>query len=290
MSSRVPSLPLLRTPVEVPPTSCPFDIGQGIVCLGSCFAEAVGERFVEARLDALVNPLGPLYTPLAMARVMSPEAQPQAVEGPRGWHTWLTSTSLTRPTQAEATEAAARALAGLRQALLSARHLVLTLGTNHAYRLASSGLVVSNCHKHPAREFVEETHSVSAMTEALLGVLEPLHDANPQLTVTLTVSPYRYAKYGFHGNNLSKAALLLTTRELTARHPGWMQYFPAYEIVLDELRDYRFFADDMLHPSPQAVQYVWRRLHDSWFTPALQSHILEAERQRRHEAHRPIIS
>ncbi len=262
--SDFPSAPAaqFRTVVLLPPPLRRLEVGDRSVFLGSCFAESVGAMFAEARLNALVCPLGPVYCPASLVCLMEAEHTREAVEGATGWHTWLSDTTFTRETKEESLKDTQTALDRLRTALGEADNLFLTLGTNHTYRLRSTGEVVVNCHKHPQREFSEEVQGVEEMTEALDNALLSLRKRNPRLTVTLTVSPYRYTKYGMHESNLSKATLLLTVEALCRRHPLWVQYFPAYELVVDELRDYRFYADDMLHPSPVAVRYVWQRLHE----------------------------
>ncbi len=282
-----PTDTLFRTPVKVPAPLRKLGLSDRSVFLGSCFAENVGSIFSASGLQALVCPLGPVYSPAALVRLLTKGEALEAVDGPMGWHTWLSDTKYTRPTREAALCEAQRALNALHAALCEADHLFLTFGTSHTYRLLSSGEVVVNCHKHPQREFTEQEQSVDEMTEALDTVLCSLRERNPKLLVTLTVSPYRYAKYGFHRNQLSKAALLLTADALQRRHPEWVQYFPAYEMVMDELRDYRFYADDMLHPSPQAIRYIWQRLHE-WMDDDLVAHLQQWERKERALAHRPI--
>lgn len=146
------------------------------------------------------------------------------------------------------------------------RVAVLTLGTNHVYRLKATGEIVDNCQKRPQRLFEEEELGVEQCADYLQRAVETLAGRDPCVRVILTVSPIRYAKYGFHGSQLSKATLLLAADRLARRDPR-CDYFPAYEIVNDELRDYRFYADDMLHPSPLAVQYIYERFAEAYFTP-----------------------
>ena len=141
----------------------------------------------------------------------------------------------------------------------------LSLGTNHVYRLRSTGEIVDNCQKRPQSLFTEEQLSVEECAGYLSQAVDQLVSRNPAAQVVLTVSPIRYAKYGFHGSQLSKAVLLLAADQLAAARPD-VTYFPAYEIVLDELRDYRFYQPDMLHPSPQAVEYIWEVFTEHFFS------------------------
>ena len=146
------------------------------------------------------------------------------------------------------------------------RVVFLTLGTNHVYRLRESGEIVDNCQKRPQNLFLEQELTVGECTDFLLQAVGELQQRRPDVRVVVTVSPIRYAKYGFHGSQLSKATLLLAVDELCALRPC-ASYFPAYEIVQDELRDYRFYQPDMLHPSAQAVEYIWERLAELYLSP-----------------------
>lgn len=137
----------------------------------------------------------------------------------------------------------------------------LTLGTNHVYRLKETGEIVDNCEKRPQTLFIEEELTVDECAAYLEQAIALLRNKNPNIHIVLTVSPIRYRKYGYHGSQLSKATLLLATRKVVGA-----SYFPAYEIVNDELRDYRFYAEDMLHPSGQAVEYIWQRLQETYLS------------------------
>ena len=149
----------------------------------------------------------------------------------------------------------------------SFKTVFLTLGTNHVYRLKETGEIVDNCQKRPASLFTEEELSVDECADYLQQTIDILRRMNPEIHIVLTVSPIRYRKYGYHGSQLSKATLLLAVEKLV-RNIGSprVSYFPAYEIINDELRDYRFYQEDMLHPSQQAVDYIWERLVEIYFS------------------------
>ena len=146
----------------------------------------------------------------------------------------------------------------------------LTLGTNHVYRLKETGEIVDNCEKRPQSLFTEEELTVDECAGYLEKAVALLRKRNPDVHIVLTVSPIRYRKYGYHGSQLSKATLLLATRQVAGTN-----YFPAYEIVNDELRDYRFYAEDMLHPSAQAVEYIWQRLSETYLSDDAKAFIQE---------------
>ena len=165
---------------------------------------------------------------------------------------------------------------------------VLTLGTNHVYILKETGEIVDNCRKRPQRLFREELLTVDVCLGYLSRAVETLLSRNPDVRVVVTVSPIRYAKYGFHGSALSKAVLLLAADRLVAAYPDVVEYFPAYEIVNDELRDYRFYAEDMLHPSQQAVAYIWERFAEAFFSEDTRRFLEEWRPIKEALAHRPF--
>lgn len=165
---------------------------------------------------------------------------------------------------------------------------VLTLGTNHVYILKETGEIVDNCRKRPQRLFREELLTVDVCLDYLSRAVETLLSRNPDVRVVVTVSPIRYAKYGFHGSALSKAVLLLAADRLVAAYPDVVEYFPAYEIVNDELRDYRFYSEDMLHPSQQAVAYIWERFAEAFFSEDTRRFLEEWRPIKEALAHRPF--
>lgn len=165
---------------------------------------------------------------------------------------------------------------------------VLTLGTNHVYILKETGEIVDNCRKRPQRLFREELLTVDVCLDYLSRAVETLLSRNPDVRVVVTVSPIRYAKYGFHGSALSKAVLLLAADRLASMYPDVVEYFPAYEIVNDELRDYRFYAEDMLHPSQQAVAYIWERFAEAFFSEDTRRFLEEWRPIKEALAHRPF--
>lgn len=154
-------------------------------------------------------------------------------------------------------------------------YAILTLGTNRVYILKESNEIVDNCRKQPQNLFREEQLSIEECVNYLTLAIDRLIELNKDIKIIVTVSPIRYAKYGFHGSQLSKATLLLASQQLLERYPDRVEYFPAYEIVNDELRDYRFYAADMLHPTEQAVDYIWERFSDTYFSQSTTDFIAE---------------
>lgn len=284
-------LPLMRTPVDVGRPLRLVGLGDRNVFLGSCFAEHIGQCFQDNLLPTLVNPLGVLYNPVSIARLVEWEGPTHArdyiYEGEM-WHTWLGSTLLSRPTEDACRQATDQALAQLHDALDEADNLFLTLGTSRCYQYCRTGEIVANCHRVASREFNEVEPEVEELVEVMSDMLTALRRRNGRLQVVLTVSPYRYQKYGFHQSQLSKARLLLCADALCRRFADWVAYFPAYELVVDELRDYRYYAADMLHPSDQAVDYVWQRFVANWMDSDVRTWLERWRPLSQALAHRPL--
>lgn len=165
---------------------------------------------------------------------------------------------------------------------------VFTLGTNHVYVERATGEIVDNCQKRPQREFEERELTVEECVDALREAITLLRQANPKINVIITVSPIRYAKYGYHGSQLSKAVLLLAADKVIKEEGERVYYFPAYEIVNDELRDYRFYKADMLHPNEQAVEYIWEQLVATCFSAEAKQFLEEWRPIKEALAHRPF--
>lgn len=244
--------------------------------MGSCFADNIGRRFKDEMFRATVNPFGVMYNPASILHTV------------------------------ERTDVAPRVA-------------VFTLGTNHVYILRETGEIVDNCQKRPHRLFEERELTVEECKDYLLRAVNILRERRPDVKVIITVSPIRYAKYGFHGSQLSKATLLLAADQLIkettlnressiGKESGISKessfskdvslneeqggavvtYFPAYEIVNDELRDYRFYADDMLHPSSVAVEYIWQRMVETFFSDEAKTFLREWAPLKKGFSHRPL--
>ena len=271
---------LFRTKVDVPKWDNPIQASDHVVFLGSCFAQYIGERFQSFGLHALCNPLGVLYNPESIrlqvhAALHTEEVIIPIFQTEKEWRSWWAGTQISGTSEQECRNVVEGALQMLRLSLLSADYLFVTLGTSVCYRLQANGSVVANCHKAPHSWFREDWLSLSACADALKALISDLHRENPKLKVIFTISPFRYAKYGFHGNQVAKSTLVLAVEEVMKAYPEQVSYFPAYEIVLDELRDYRFYTEDMLHPSGVAVDYIWECLVKTAMSDTLQEYLQE---------------
>ena len=287
----MPETALFRTPVEIDLPANTIQPTDGCVLLGSCFAQEMGSRMNGYGLKVLCNPTGTLYNPASIAllihhALMDNRDDLPIFEAQGQWCCWLAGTQIKEKSQADIISRMTDELDRLKQALITASHLFVTLGTNICYRLQDNGYVVTNCHKMPASLFREESLSLSQCTETLLRLTDELLGKNSDVEITFTVSPYRYAKYGFHKSQLAKSTLLLAVEEICAKRKA-ANYFPAYEILLDELRDYRFYADDMLHPSDKAVDYIWQQFCQRNMSKRTQQYLREYEPVRKGLTHRP---
>lgn len=262
--------------------------------LGSCFATHIGTRMIEVGLNAHVNPFGVLYNPISVAvacDLMSGRhtiSKDSFFEDNGMWHSWLNDSSFSFESLESALANVEKVCRKEHERLKTLDYLFITLGTNRYYELIDSGLVVSNCHKQPDRNFVEKQMTVDEVVNVLQQSLNKLWSVSPFLKVVITVSPYRYAKYGFHESQLGKAVLLLAVDELCRRNQCKCMYFPAYEILLDELRDYRFYAEDMLHPSDVAVNYIWEKFKEVCFSERTIDYMSQWLNIRKALSHRPL--
>ncbi len=280
-----------RTKVELPKGEAEIRHQDKIMLFGSCFAENIGRRLTENKFQCDVNPFGILYNPYsiigALAEIMAGKVytKEDLFEADGMWHSWMHHSAFSAPT---AEECLANINARLKKAhewLKQADWLLITWGTAYYYKLKETGEVVANCHKQPDRLFNRYAASVDDLDNDFGFVLDQLGEFNPNLKVIFTISPIRHAKDGMHDNQLSKATLLLALDEML--DVSW-HYFPAYEIVLDELRDYRFYADDMLHPSALAVDYLWECFTECYFPAETKRIIKEWNEIKRGLEHRPF--
>lgn len=283
---------LFRTKVEVPKWNNAMKVSDHVVFLGSCFAQHMGERFQSYGIHSLCNPLGVLYNPESIrlqiyAALHLDEANMPLFRLEDEWRCWLAGTLICGNSEQECRDAVGGAMQMLRLSLLSADYLFVTLGTSVCYRLQVNDSVVVNCHKAPHSWFREEWLSLSACVDALAALIKDLHQENPSLKIVFTISPFRYAKYGFHGNQIAKSTLVLAVEEVRKSYPEFVSYFPAYEILLDELRDYRFYSEDMLHPSGIAVDYIWECLVKAVMSPSMQEYLQEYASIRGGLLHKP---
>lgn len=279
----------LQTPVEIKPLSRRFTYSGRFFFMGSCFASEVGALMQGLEFNTAVNPFGVLYNPASLAasfdRLESRRHfdREDVISSEGHYTSFYHHSSFSRGSVAEFLDNANRALEESADAFADADVVVVTLGTSWVFRHLERDMIVSNCHKiHPA-QFCRERLS-SAESAALLESVVSRHQDKRWI---FTVSPIRHLKDGAHGNQVSKASLLLAVEALAEKFEC-VSYFPAYEIMMDELRDYRFYKEDMVHPSEQAVRYVFDRFLEFAVEPGEAVAIEEARRRMKAAAHRKI--
>ena len=283
----------LQTPVSFAPSRIPVTPDDRVLAIGSCFADQIGGRLLHAGFDACVNPFGTLYNPLSLAGALSrlcdghPFTTSECVEMGAGAGlvcSFSHHTSFARETEEEFLSHANDALEDAAAFWRDCNKVLVTLGTIFCW--LHDGAVVANCLKRPAAEFERAEMTLEQVTAVLRGILL----SSPGKEFIFTVSPIRHLSDGAHLNQLSKSTLLLAVDALM-RDPVVGQrceYFPAYEIVLDELRDYRFYAEDMTHPTAQAADYIWERFLDFAVAPEKRAGITAAEKAWRASQHRKM--
>lgn len=261
-----------RTKVKSDKASFGFSHAKLTLLMGSCFAENIGEKLSSYFFPVDANPFGTLYNPESVAEALRllignmPLGASDLFFQEDMFHSFTHHSRFSAPTEEVALRQMNERLSSSAAALRNADRLVVTFGTAWVYRLKSDGRVVANCHKLPEKLFVRTRLGVDEIVARWSELLNELRRLNPKLAVLFTVSPVRHWKDGANGNQLSKATLLLAIDELRRLFPDFVSYFPAYEIMMDDLRDYRFYADDMLHPSSQAIDYIWECFSECYFS------------------------
>ncbi len=283
-----------RTRVELPSDIPSVSYADKMMMLGSCFAENMGALFSEKKFCVDINPFGILYNPSSISEALwkllngEPYCQDDLFFYQESWHSFMHHGSFSAHTAEEALEKMNKRFGEAQDVLPYLDWLMLTLGTSYVYVSKESGKVVSNCHKLPESHFERRRLSVEEIVEAYTPLIQALRTLNPKLKMLLTVSPIRHLRDGLHANQLSKSVLLLAIERLQQAFPECVFYFPSYEILIDELRDYRFYADDMSHPSSLSISYLWECFSQTFFSEATMQTMAEVEAIRRDLSHKPF--
>ncbi len=263
------------------------------VMIGSCFAESIGSKLQQLKFDISLNPFGIVYHPLPAARNMERiisgklYAPDELQLHQELWCSFDHHGRFSHPDSNVCLEQINAELRQARRQLSEANLLFVTFGTAWAYRRKADKRIVANCHRYPASDFERIRSDVDEIYDVWIATLTKLHRFNPNLQIVFTVSPIRHLRDGAHENQLSKAVLLLAVDKLIGATAS-AGYFSAYEIVLDDLRDYRFYDEDMTHPGTQAVNYIWQRFRECFMTKETQKLMQEVEEIVKASAHRPI--
>jgi hypothetical protein len=305
------------TKIDIPAADFKIDYTSRLAFFGSCFADNISALFAERKFNVLANPFGTVYNPVSLAsqikaiadgKVFGEEDVFQDTRCDRLWHCWDAHSSLSGKTKEECIEKLNTTTAQARVFLQKANVIFITLGSAFVYYLKSSGKPAANCHRQDPRQFERRLISVDEAAEAIQRIVALLRDMNRDARIVFTVSPIRHLGDGAHGNNLSKATVLLAinkeiatsplaprndnasrasagvysriceTQQSCASRNDTVDYFPSYEIVMDELRDYRFYSDDMIHLSRTAEEYIFERMVETYCDSATRENMAKAEK------------
>lgn len=278
----------LQTIVDIAPSKWQIGYEDKILLVGSCFADSIGQMMQQRALQVTCNPFGTLYNPLSIAQALQMTEMPPLVEHDGLWHSMAHHGSLSRADKHEAEQAVSDSIQTMQTALNEATVVIVTFGTAWVYEMSNqhsaiSNQIVGNCHKIPAEQFTRRRLSA----DEIVQTWQPLIARYPDKHWLFTVSPIRHVKDGLHENQLSKATLLQAVEAISGQ-PSAVGYFPSYEIMLDELRDYRFYAEDLVHPSPVAVQYIWERFIEAYCTPQTRNEMTLRLKEWKRSQHVPL--
>lgn len=280
-----------------PAQRAPFALTHAdrLLLIGSCFTEHIGARLVSGKFATLANPNGIVYNPVSIARslasiaIENTDAKDAIFKHNGLWHSWEHHGAFSKPGEPETLEGIRKARQEASDFLQKTNYLLLTLGTADVFVLRETGRTVANCHKAPANWFDQRRLTVAETVQTLREVLTAIKTRLPDMQAILTVSPVRHLRGGFVENQRSKAVLVLACAEL-CEQSDFVHYFPAYELLLDDLRDYRFYAADMIHPNEQAIDYIWQYFSEMYFateTRALLEQIGKITAAARHRPFNP---
>lgn len=246
-----------------------IDYHSNILLLGSCFVENIGEKLSYFKFQNSINPFGILFHPKAIETFITKAINKTSYSEKdiffynEQWHCFDAHSKLSNPSKETLLHNLNGAIEVTNRQIHESTHIIITLGTAWVYRLLESNQLVANCHKVPQKQFAKELLSVEAITKSLETIVNLIRSINPKASIIFTVSPVRHIKDGFIENKQSKAHLI-TGMHSNNQQPTTNNYFPSYEIMMDELRDYRFYAEDMLHPSQTAINYIWEKFQEVW--------------------------
>ncbi|MDR1809400.1 MAG: GSCFA domain-containing protein [Prevotella sp.] len=282
-----------RTNIVINPSEPTISHQSKLMLLGSCFAENIGNMLRENLFDVGINPFGILYNPasvsMALNRINDGKlfSEDELVYQNGLYHSFQHHGAFSNADKDKCLSGINEALKTASESLLRADTLLLTFGTAHVFRYIPTNAVVANCHKFPASDFKRSRLTIDEITDDWTALIRKLREQNPRLNVLFTVSPIRHLKDGAHGNQLSKAVLLLAIERLQQQVER-TYYFPSYELLLDDLRDYRFYGEDMLHPNATAVKYIWDAFCKACFDEPTMQIINEWSGIRQALNHRPL--
>jgi len=282
----------LLTEIPLSKANNPIDYSSQLLLLGSCFSENIGAKLSYYKFQGIQNPFGILFHPLAIERLIEKSVNQElfteedVFNQNEQWHSFDAHSSLSNPSKAQIITDLNNAISRISTQVNTASHIIITLGTAWVYRKTSSNKVVANCHKVPQSNFTKELLSVEDVVESLKRIITFVQSINPSVQFIFTVSPVRHLKDGFLENQRSKAHLIAAIHQVL--NEDRVSYFPSYELMMDELRDYRFYAKDMIHPNETAIEYIWEKFVEVWLASNTSSTMKKIEKVQKGMLHKPF--
>ena len=282
-----------RTQIPIPQSDFFLDYNSKVVSLGSCFAVNMAEKLDYFKFQNSCNPFGIIFNPVAIEKLIEfVVSGKQFMEDDiffynERWHSYDVHSDLSNSNKEELLSNLNSIVKVTKQQLQEASHIIITYGTSWVYRNIECDSIVANCHKVPQKQFKKELLSTATITESISSTIQLIQSINPEAKFIFTVSPVRHIKDGFVENQLSKSHLIAAIHDSqSAAH----NYFPSYEIMMDELRDYRFYAEDMLHPNQVAIDYIWKRFKETSISEIAFGTMDEVESIQKSLSHKPFNS
>ena len=269
-----------------------IDYNSKVILLGSCFSDNIGKKLRYHKFQSVLNPFGILFHPKAIESVIKNAITKKEYTEEdvfffnERWQSFTTHSKLSASSKEEALNQLNQASALINTALKSSTHIIITLGTSWVYRFLASGKIVANCHKVPQHKFKKELLPITEINNSLSSIISLIRKVNPDINFIFTVSPIRHLKDGFIENQQSKSHLISALHQIIKKQENTF-YFPSYEIMMDELRDYRFYKEDMIHPNQIAINYIWEKFYENWLSDEaidLKKQVIKIQRGLEHKA------
>ncbi|MBB4804486.1 hypothetical protein HNP37_004578 [Flavobacterium nitrogenifigens] len=285
-----------RTQIPISKSNLPIDYNSKILSVGSCFAENMAEKFDYFKFQNETNPFGIIFNPVSIEKLFRRICK-QELFGEKDvffhnerWHSYEVHSDLSNSDRQELLETLNKAITETHKQLKEATHIIITFGTSWIYRNIESEEVVANCHKVPQKQFSKELLAVEIIQQSIQNTIDLVQALNPNINFIFTISPVRHIKDGFIENQLSKSHLFTALHRTFDFRLSTFDYFPSYEIMMDELRDYRFYGEDMLHPNQIAIDYIWKLFSENYISqdtfPIMQE-VDEIQKSLRHRSFNP---
>ena len=283
-----------RTQIPIPKSNYPIDYTSKIVSIGSCFAVNIAEKLDYFKFQNSCNPFGILFHPLAIQKLLDfAVSENQFTENDiffhnERWHCFDVHSDLSSSNKEDLLASLNALIKSTSQQMTESTHVIITYGTSWVYRNIESDYIVANCHKVPQKQFKKELLSVEKIKKSIINTVKLIRFVNPHCNIIFTVSPVRHIKDGFVENQWSKANIISALHETFDFQLSTINYFPSYEIMMDELRDYRFYAEDMLHPNQVAIDYIWKRFKETTISETAFAVMDEVEGIQKSLSHKPF--